>query len=188
MKNLLSILCLIIPICGFCQDVYIGDTINTIHIDSIIDVNPIKNENVRFEETFFSITFDKTEIIKDLENKLQLEEIPADFIPHQKKVIGHLKGNEEFFFQNIWSDWLNNTDQTFYSSWDEMTIDKLTIHFLLERVCNQIESGKIKLKMNGENVSRIYSTYISSDYGGYATGYITDKKILFWICPPFVIE
>jgi len=186
MKKLLILLGFTASINGYCQDVYIGDTINTTNINTVINVSKIKDENVIFDETYFSIKFDKTEIIKSLE--VELDEILEDLKPHQNKVIEHLKSKNELYFKNIWSDWLKKEDQEAYLSWSEMPIDKLTIHILSESVCNQIESGKFKLKMFGENVSRIYSTYISSDYGGYGTGYITDKKVLFWICPPFVID
>ncbi len=183
MKELTIVLLLVSDFC-YSQRIFVGESQPRKEEIELLTTERINRQNVSIKENEYEIFFDKEEVLKSLKGDLKsLDKAHQELFV---RVIKYLQTVDSLIISNPWTDWKKN-DTT--SIWDNDLKDQhLTTRLLRETLCQQIEGGRFELWTGGKEAERFYFKRVDSIYGGNVKGVFTDNNMLFWICPPFVVD
>ncbi|EMR02758.1 hypothetical protein [Cesiribacter andamanensis] len=167
------------------QEIFIGD-INPHTNKSDLKISQrIAGEQVRIVEDKYELLVNKKLLIQAI--SADLDSIDADYQKIFKTAIRYLQKNKDIVFHRIWTD-SEFIDNTSFFDIESLGERNLTIKLIKELICPLLERGQFELIENGVTNKVYYFHWVKSDYGGSGKGAFTDKNMLFWICPPFVID
>ena len=183
MKEFTIVLLLISEFC-YSQRIFVGESKPRKEEVEFLTTERINHQNISIKENKYEIFFDKKEVIESLKGDLKrLDEA------HQKlfmRVIEYLQTVDSLMISNPWTDWKKNDTTSIFD--DNLKDQYLTTRLLRETLCHQIGSGQFRLWANAKETKKFYFKRVDSIYGGNVKGVFTENDMLFWICPPFVVD
>lgn len=183
MKELTFILLLISEICHS-QKLFVGESLPRKEEHEFLTTASTNKQNLSIKENEYEIFFDKEDVIESL--KIDLKDLDKDYQKLFTRVIEHLQTVDSFKIFNPWTDWEKNDTTSIFDN--GLKAQELTTRLLREALCQKIESGQFELWMNGKEIKKFYFKRVDSNYGGNVKGVFTENNILFWICPPFMMD
>lgn len=174
----------------FMSDFCLGCVYHETKIETRLKTQPIQGEKISFIEDSFTLKVNKQDLIDTLKSYSLMvdEEYSQMFDTAIQYIIGtnvieYIWKNEDVFGKINWEDFEKMSKEEI----KEVEKKLITLNILTESVCPFLESGRFELynNINNQQIKKYFTDIVSTGYTSSVTGFLTLKKELFWICPPF---
>ena len=187
MKNCFLLIVFLVCITeSYGQNYLVCDTLKQ-HEKNIdyIRINKIHGPYIKFIEKNYILKVNKNELINIL--KSDLDSLVDDYVKLYKIAISYLTKRNDLTFNKIWTNF-DTIDHTSIFDSTRLGERNLTIKILKDVTCEIIKKRNFELVVNNKANDYFYFQRVDCSYGGNVDGAFSRENILFWICPPFIID
>ena len=170
----------------FGQTYKVGDKVK-ISKDSLFRSKCLEQKEfvINITEKKYRLVLNKKNVIEIINSYLNDAIQEKDFKNEgvYKKCLDYLKESDDISFKNIWSNTRNTEDVSIFN-------DKplgVTIRTIKDIACPLIEKGDFCMYVRGEKVDYYYFDYVDTSLGN-ANCVFSNEGLLFWICPPIIVD